>query len=79
MAFPFTIGASSNPVQAESCPGLYFIGLLFLYSLSSSLVGGVGQDAEHIVHHIVSTRAAGRKVSSVEGSRERSPQIARAR
>ena len=33
----------------ESCPGLYFIGLLFLYSLSSSLVGGVGRDAEHIV------------------------------
>ena len=60
----------------ESCPGLYFIGLLFLYSLSSSLVGGVGQDAEHIVHHIVSTRAAGRKVSMVGRSRECSPQIA---
>jgi putative flavoprotein involved in K+ transport len=40
----------------ESCPGLYFIGLLFLYSLSSALVGGVGRDAEHIVGHIVSTR-----------------------
>ena len=40
----------------ESCPGLYFIGLLFLYSLSSALVGGVGRDAEHIVAHIVSTR-----------------------
>ena len=40
----------------ESCPGLYFIGLLFLYSLSSALVGGVGRDAEHIVDHIVSTR-----------------------
>jgi putative flavoprotein involved in K+ transport len=39
-----------------SCPGLYFIGLLFLYSLSSALVGGVGRDAEHIVDHIVSTR-----------------------
>ncbi len=38
----------------ESCPGLYFIGLLFLYSLSSSLLGGVGRDAEHIVDHIVS-------------------------
>ena len=49
----------------ESCPGLYFIGLLFLHSLSSSLVGGVGRDAEHIVHHIVSTRAAGRRVSLV--------------
>lgn len=40
----------------DACPGLYFIGLLFLYSLSSALVGGVGRDAEHIVDHIVSTR-----------------------
>ncbi len=40
----------------ESCPGLYFIGLLFLYSLSSALVGGVGRDAKHIVDHIVSTQ-----------------------
>ncbi len=42
----------------QACPGLYFVGLLFLYSLSSSLVGGVGRDAEHIVDHIVSTRVA---------------------
>jgi putative flavoprotein involved in K+ transport len=40
----------------ESCPGLYFIGLLFLYSLSSVLVGGVGRDAKHIVQHIVEAR-----------------------
>jgi putative flavoprotein involved in K+ transport len=40
----------------ESSPGFYFMGLLFLYSLSSALVGGVGRDAEHIVDHIVSTR-----------------------
>jgi putative flavoprotein involved in K+ transport len=45
----------------ESCPGLYFVGLLFLYSLSSALVGGVGRDAEHIVKHIVSMRQAGRE------------------
>ena len=44
-----------------SCPGLYFIGLLFLYSLSSALVGGVGRDAEHIVDHIVSTRLSRRE------------------
>ena len=43
----------------ESCPGLYFIGLLFLYSLSSALLGGVGRDARHIVEHIVSARPAG--------------------
>jgi putative flavoprotein involved in K+ transport len=42
----------------ESCPGLYFVGLPFLYSLSSALLGGVGRDANHIVDHIVSTRPA---------------------
>ena len=42
----------------ESCPGLYFVGLPFLYSLSSALLGGVGRDAKHIVDHIVSTRPA---------------------
>ena len=40
----------------ESCPGLYFIGLLFLYSLSSALLGGVGRDAKHIVQHIVAAQ-----------------------
>ena len=39
----------------ESVPGLYFVGLLFLYSLSSALVGGVGRDAEHIVGHIAAS------------------------
>jgi putative flavoprotein involved in K+ transport len=33
-------------------PGLYFIGLFFLSSAASSLVGGVGRDAEHIARHI---------------------------
>jgi putative flavoprotein involved in K+ transport len=42
----------------QSCPGLYFVGLLFLYSLSSALLGGVGRDAKHIVDHIISTRTA---------------------
>ena len=37
----------------ESRPGLYFIGLRFLYSLSSALLGGVGRDAEYIVDHIL--------------------------
>ena len=36
----------------ESVPGLYFMGLPFLYSLSSALLGGVGRDAEHIAGHI---------------------------
>ena len=41
-------------------PGLYFVGLVFLYANSSSLVGGVGRDAEHIVKHIASSRQNGR-------------------
>lgn len=40
------------PVQdrgiVRSIPGLYFIGLPFLYSLSSVLLGGVGRDAKYI-------------------------------
>jgi putative flavoprotein involved in K+ transport len=53
-------------------PGLYFMGLVFLYSLSSALIGGAGRDAEYIARHIAKrettgrpTNAAGR--SSVKG------------
>ena len=33
-------------------PGLYFVGLRWLYSRRSALIGGVGADAEHIVRII---------------------------
>lgn len=33
-------------------PGLYFVGLRFLHSLTSALVGGVGADAEYIAHQV---------------------------
>jgi putative flavoprotein involved in K+ transport len=42
-------------VAAE--PGLYFVGLPFLFTLTSSLVGGVGRDAEHIAEHIACSTA----------------------
>jgi putative flavoprotein involved in K+ transport len=46
------------PIQdrgiVESIPGLYFVGLPFLYSLSSALLGGVGRDARHIAEHLAS-------------------------
>ena len=42
----------------ESEPGLYFIGLKFLYSVSSEQIQGVGRDADYIADKI----AAGRKV-----------------
>ena len=38
-------------------PGLYFIGMPFQHSLSSSLLLGVGKDAGYIANHIVSKRA----------------------
>ncbi len=48
----------------ESQPGLYFAGLLFLSTLSSPLVGGVGRDAEHIVDQMVSAQSAGMRHGS---------------
>jgi putative flavoprotein involved in K+ transport len=38
--------------MVESQPGLYFIGLWFLSGFTSSLLGGVGRDAERIADHI---------------------------
>jgi len=35
-------------------PGLYFVGLYFLYAMSSGFLPGVGRDAEHVVKHIAS-------------------------
>jgi putative flavoprotein involved in K+ transport len=34
-------------------PGLYFVGLYFLYAMSSGFLPGVDRDAEHIVHAIL--------------------------
>jgi putative flavoprotein involved in K+ transport len=47
----------SSPVHERgvaSEPGLYFVGLDFLYSFASENVGGVYRDAKHIVKHIAS-------------------------
>ncbi len=33
-------------------PGLSFVGLFFLYALSSSLVNGVGRDAKYVAEHV---------------------------
>ena len=35
-------------------PGLYFVGLEFLYAMSSVMVHGVSRDADHIAGHIAS-------------------------
>jgi putative flavoprotein involved in K+ transport len=51
-------------------PGLYFVGLVFLYALASSLVGGVARDAEHIAKQIASREPNGRPTARlVAGAR----------
>jgi putative flavoprotein involved in K+ transport len=40
-------------IVAEA-PGLYFVGLFFLYAMSSGFLPGVGRDAEHVVKDIAS-------------------------
>jgi putative flavoprotein involved in K+ transport len=55
------VGENGYPTQTrgvvETQPGLYFMGLIFLSTLSSALVGGVGRDAEHIASHLMSRRS----------------------
>jgi len=40
-------------------PGLYFVGLAFLYSASSTMIHGLGRDAAHIVQAIASRTVVG--------------------
>ena len=53
------MGADGWPMQtrgvASTLPGLYFIGLPFMYSGTSSLLGGVGRDAAYLVERMAST------------------------
>ena len=37
-------------------PGLYFVGLFFLYAVSSGLVLGLARDAKYVVEHLASRR-----------------------
>ena len=48
-------------------PGLYFVGLPFIYAFSSTMIHGVGRDAERIVN-VIDPAAARRRVGIV-GSR----------
>jgi putative flavoprotein involved in K+ transport len=41
-------------------PGLYFVGLHFLYAMSSTMIHGVGRDAEFVVNTIVARTAEAR-------------------
>jgi putative flavoprotein involved in K+ transport len=64
---PFAKEDDGYPVQyrgvVDSAPGLYFVGLLFLHSFTSMLVGGTGRDAERVARHLA-TQPAGRRASA---------------
>ena len=47
-------GAPVHERGVATEPGLYFLGLDFLYSFASENVGGVRRDAKHIAKHIAS-------------------------
>jgi putative flavoprotein involved in K+ transport len=46
-----------------SAPGFYFVGLHFLYALSSAMIHGVGRDAKYVADHIARRVAAGERPS----------------
>jgi putative flavoprotein involved in K+ transport len=60
---PFEIDEDGYPVQYRgavgSAPGLYFVGLLFLHSFTSMLIGGTARDAERVAEHIAARPARG--------------------
>ncbi len=71
---PFTREDDGYPVQykgaVDSAPGLYFVGLLFLHSFTSMLVGGMGRDAERVARHIAAQPAGRREPSAATSIRE---------
>lgn len=42
-----------------SVPGLYFVGLPFQYAFTSSLIGGVGRDADYVVGRVMEHASVG--------------------
>ena len=47
---------------ARDAPGLYFVGLHFLYALSSTMIHGVGRDAEHVARAIHARTRGGEEI-----------------
>jgi putative flavoprotein involved in K+ transport len=52
----------------DSSPGLYFLGIPFLYSFTSMLVIGAGRDAAYVVERIAGRRGRRDRVSAAAGS-----------
>lgn len=67
------VGEDGWPLQKRgvvpTAPGLYFVGLPFMHSFASPLIGGVGRDAASIADRIASrARAAQRQPAAVAAS-----------
>ncbi len=69
---PLRLDAQGQPLQrrgaAVGVPGLYFVGLHFLYAFSSAMIHGVGRDAAFVAATIAA-RAEETGPRSVEGPR----------
>jgi putative flavoprotein involved in K+ transport len=65
------VGTDGEPMQRRgvvaSAPGLYFVGLHFLYALSSAMIHGVGRDAKYVANHIAYRLAAGERPAHADG------------
>jgi putative flavoprotein involved in K+ transport len=72
---PIAVGEDGFPVQyrgvAESAPGLYFVGMLFLHSFASMLIAGSARDAARVARHIATRRIEGRASASLAPKLER--------
>lgn len=61
------LGDRQEPIHERgivpSQPGLYFVGLHFLYSMTSETITGVARDAKRIARHVASRRPSTRQAS----------------
>jgi putative flavoprotein involved in K+ transport len=61
-------GESGDPIHAEGIvrdvPGMYFVGLHFLYSMTSATLIGVGRDAERIAKSVASRTQLARFIAN---------------
>jgi putative flavoprotein involved in K+ transport len=65
------VDAAGEPIHeagiVPAAPGLYFVGLHFLYAMSSSMIHGVGRDAKRIASAVATAAGARRAPSRAPG------------
>jgi putative flavoprotein involved in K+ transport len=52
-----------------SAPGLYFVGLVFQYAVTSDVIPGVGRDAAYVAAHLARAARAGRPATAPSAER----------